>query len=145
MDEERINQRIEEFRRKTASVDYSISLPDSELEIMMAIWDSPLPVTSRKLMEAIGTAKGWKTATVISFLTRLEDRGFLMSYKDGKERSYVPTADRELYLASLTERFVHQVHSGSFTAMLDALFYEKNMSDDDIDALAVWLKSRFEG
>ena len=51
MDEERINQRIEEFRRKTASVDYSISLPDSELEIMMAIWDSPLPVTRKTMLK----------------------------------------------------------------------------------------------
>ena len=144
MEEERMNQRIEEFRRKLANVDYSITLPDTELEVMMAVWSCELPVTSRKLMNSIGDGKGWKTATVISFLTRLEDRGFLMSYKDGKERSYVPIADRELYLAALTERFVRQVHSGSYTSMLDSLFFEKNMSDEDIDELAAWLKKRFE-
>ena len=144
MEEEIINSRIAEFRRKIESVDYNINLPDTEFEIMTAIWDSELPVTSRKLMESMGEKKGWRIATLISFLVRLEDRGFIMSYKDGKERSYVPVADRDMYTAAVTERFCERVHSGSFVNMLESLFFEKNLSDDDIDSIIDWLKSRYE-
>ena len=104
MEAEIIDSRITEFHRKIDTIDYNINLPDTEFEIMTAIWESELPVTSRKLMESIGEKKGWRIATLISFLVRLEDRGFIMSYKDGKERSYVPIADRELYTAAITER-----------------------------------------
>ena len=144
MDENVIEARIEEFRRKTANVDYNINLPDSELEVMMAVWEAELPVTSRKIMEVLGDGKGWKIATLISFLVRLEDRGFLMSYKEGKERSYIPVADRELYLAAVTQRFCERVHAGSFTDMLESYFFEKNLTEKDIDDLSNWLKSRFE-
>ena len=144
MEEKVIEARIEEFHRKTANVDYDINLPDSELEVMMAIWNLPLPVTSRRIMEVLGENKGWKIATLISFLVRLEDRGFLMSYKEGKERSYIPIADRELYLAAATRRFCERVHGGSFTEMLESYFFEKNLTEKDIDELTCWLKSRFE-
>lgn len=134
--------KLEEFRQKSADVDYSIRLPDSEFEIMMAIWALTPPVTSRMLMNELGEAKGWKTPTLISFLTRLEERGFLMSYKNGKERSYIPIAECDLYISNLTERFVDKVHGGSFVSLLDCLFAEKSFTEADIDALLTWLKSR---
>ena len=92
----------------------------------------------------MGDGKGWKIATLISFLVRLEDRGFIMSYKIGKERSYVPVADRDTYIAAATARFCERVHSGSFVNMLESVFFEKNLTDQDIDSLSNWLKSRFE-
>lgn len=137
--------KLEEFRRKSADVDYSTHLPETEFEVMMAIWSLDPPVTSKMLMNRMGEAKGWKTPTLISFLTRLEERGFLMSYKNGKERNYIPVADRELYLTGVTERFVEKVHGGSFVKLLDSLFAEKSFSDEDIDALLAWLKTRYQG
>lgn len=135
--------RVEEFRRKSASVDYHIRLPETEFEIMMAIWKLDPPVTSAVLMKKIGQAKGWKQPTLISFLNRLEERGYLMSYKDGKERNYIPLADRERYLTEITGLFVERVHNGSFVNLLDSLFAEKAFTEADIDALLTWLKMRY--
>lgn len=49
-------------------------LPDSELEIMMIIWDADEKVTSDYIMEKLN--KTWQKTTVLNFLTRLCDRGF---------------------------------------------------------------------
>ena len=67
---------IEELERKKAEADYSVKLPDAEMEIMLAVWDLEVPVTSSALMEAVGKRRNWKAPTLISFLGRLESRGF---------------------------------------------------------------------
>jgi predicted transcriptional regulator len=61
-----------------------MKIPDSEMEVMLAVWKAEPPINTNCLMKLIGNKKGWKAPTLISFLSRLEDRGFLMSYKNGK-------------------------------------------------------------
>jgi len=133
---------IEELERKKAEADYSVKLPDAEMEIMLAVWDLEVPVTSSALMEAVGKRRNWKAPTLISFLGRLESRGFLVSYKDGKERNYVPVIERERYVSGVTRRFADLCHGGSLVKLLDSLFYEREFGDREIDELLVWLKNR---
>ena len=131
-----------ELERKKNEVDYSAKLPDSELEIMLAVWDLEPPVTTAALMEAVGKRRGWKAPTLISFLGRLETRGFLVSCKNGRERYYLPAADRERYISGVTGRFVQTCHGGSLVKLLDSLYFEREFRDSDIDELLVWLKNR---
>jgi len=126
-----------------ADVDYSVRLPEAEFEVMQAVWDGEAPMTTNYLMKAIGNAKGWKAPTLISFLVRLEKRGFITSSKKGKERFYTPVAKRELYLSEVTEDFVKKYHSGSFVNLLDSLYREKNFSNEEVDALLEWLKVKY--
>ncbi len=134
---------VEELMRKSAAVDYSIRLPDSEYEVMSAVWDGDPPVTTAFLMQQIGTKKGWKAPTLISFLARLEERGFIASFKKGKERYYLPLADKEQYLHSVTEQFVSLYHEGSFVKLMDSLFHERSFDDKEADELLMWLKQRY--
>lgn len=124
-------------------IDYSKKLPDAEFEVMQAIWEGEPPLNTAYLMEKVGRVRGWKAPTLISFLVRLEDRGYVTSYKQGKERYYIPLAERELYLRSVTEQFIHQYHGGSFVRMMDALYKDKKLSESDIDELLQWLKTKY--
>ncbi len=142
MSEGQQNSIIEELMKKSASVDYTIRLPDAEYEVMAAVWAGDPPMTTAYLMQQIGTRKGWKAPTLISFLTRLEERGYIASFKKGKERFYIPLADRERYLHAVTNQFVNQYHNGSFVGFLNSLFMERGFSDREIDELLDWLKSR---
>ena len=138
--------RIEDSENKSiyADVDYDIRLPDAEFEVMMAVWNGQAPMTTGYLMKAIGNVKGWKAPTLISFLVRLENRGFISSVKNGKERFYTPVANRERYLTRTTEQFVAKYHGGSFVNLLDALYHDKNFSDEEVDALLEWLKVKYK-
>lgn len=144
MDAAQRSMKIDEYLKKSEQVDYSVHLPEAELDVMMAIWKLEPPVTTAMLMKEIGDKHKWKTPTLISFLLRLEDRGYIISYKNGRERYYIPIAEREPYLSRVTESFVEQYHSGSLIQLLDALYYEKSF-DEDIDELLEWIKSRYGG
>ena len=134
---------IEEILDNAKPVDYTIKLPDAEFDVMKAIWDGEPPLTTSYLMQKIGHKKGWKAPTLISFLVRLEDRGFIASYKNGKERYYIPVADKETYIRYATESFVERYHGSSFVSVMNSLYKEKGLSDEDIDSLLEWLKSRY--
>jgi len=127
-----------------ADVDYSVRLPEAEFEVMLAVWDGEAPVTTNYLMKAIGNTKGWKAPTLISFLVRLEHRGFITSCKNGKERFYTPVAKRELYLSEVTEHFVEKYHGGSFVNLLDSLYRDRNFSNEEVDALLEWLNVKYK-
>ncbi len=143
MDEEKIRYIEEEYVKRSETVDYSVVLPESEADVMLAMWnESETLFTSTHLMETIGRKKGWKASTLISFLSRLEEKGFIMSYKNGKERYYIPLAERMEYLSAVTNKFVGKYHSSSVGAFLEALYYDRDFSDRDIDELIEWLEKR---
>ena len=59
-------------------------LPDSELEIMMIIWDYDKPVTRFDIEERMEKGRKLSPTTVLSFLSRLQEKGFLEVRKEGK-------------------------------------------------------------
>lgn len=126
-----------------AIVDNGVRLPEAEFDVMQAVWNGEAPMTTNYLMKAIGNERGWKAPTLISFLVRLEKRGFIVSCKKGKERYYTPVANREDYLSQVTEQFVARYHGGSFVNLLDALYSDKDFSTDEVDALLEWLKKKY--
>ncbi len=128
---------------KTEEINYTKKLPDAEFDVMAAVWEGIPPVNTAYLMEKVGKSKGWKASTLISFLVRLEDRGYITSEKRGKERYYTPVAEQERYMQSVTEQFVRQYHNGSFVHLMDTLYRDKSLSEADIDELLEWLKTKY--
>ena len=132
MDEEKLKSIRDEYLTRSDKVDYSLDLPEAETDVMLALWRGEGPYNTSKVMKLIGEHKGWKPSTLISFLSRLEEKGFIMSYKDGKERFYIP----------LAEKFVSKYHGNSISSLLDSVYSDRDFSDDDIDELIAWLETR---
>ncbi|OPJ64225.1 BlaI/MecI/CopY family transcriptional regulator [Clostridium oryzae] len=110
-------------------------LPDTEFEIMKAVWDNEKPITTNKLMEAIGNEKGWKVPTVISFLNRLVDKGFIKTEKNGKERTYYPLIEKDEYLKFETSNFLKTYHGNSIFSFVSSLYDGKKLSDQDVQEI----------
>lgn len=70
-------------------------LPDSELEIMMIIWDLDRPVTRFEIEAQMDQGRKLSPTTVLSFLSRLQEKGFLDVRKSGKNNVYIALVDRE--------------------------------------------------
>jgi len=125
-------------------MDNSKKLPEAEFEVMMALWSSKsYPVNTAFLMENVGKSKGWKAPTLISFLTRLEDRGFIHSEKKGKERYYYVDAVKKDYIRNVTVEFLERYHSGSFVKMLDLLYGNGTLPTNELDEMLKWLQEQY--
>jgi len=142
MKDETLYDKISAMLDKADTVDYSIQLPETEYDVMCAVWNGEWPLTTGYLMKELGNARGWKTPTLISFLVRLEERGFIGSLKKGRDRYYFPLADKKLYLQAITRRFSGRYHGGSLISILDALYPDRSFSDREIDDLLQWLRTK---
>ena len=61
-------------------------LSAAEEQVMLAVWACRAPVTRRDI-DAKLRAKGWAPATVLNFLYRLEEKGWVKSGKDGNRNT----------------------------------------------------------
>ncbi len=62
-------------------------MSDSEKEIMKLIWDHGGAMTTSELLDQIErTGRDWKRTTVRTFISRLIDKGMLISQKEGRGR-----------------------------------------------------------
>lgn len=114
-------------------------LPESEFEIMKAVWNRTPPVTTPNLMEDFAE-KHWKPATVISFLLRLTDKGFLRTEKAGKERLFYPLISQEEYLRFETGQFLRQYHNSSFSSLVHTLYENEDVTQQELADLLDWAK-----
>jgi predicted transcriptional regulator len=117
-------------------------LPDAEFDIMKVVWANEPPITTNIIMEQLGKEREWKAQTIISLMLRLVERGFLHTEKNGKERTYFPLVDREDYLKFETGNFLKQYHESSFLNLVNTLYDDEVLSDEDIDELLKWAKER---
>ena len=63
-------------------------LPDTELEIMKVIWESGRTLSTSEVKASLEEQRPWNVSALQTLLNRLIDRGFLESYKEGKNRFY---------------------------------------------------------
>ena len=72
-------------------------LPDSELEIMLIIWDLDRPVTRFDIEERMDADRKLSPTTILSFLSRLQEKGFIEVTKNGKSNIYTALIDKQTY------------------------------------------------
>jgi BlaI family penicillinase repressor len=108
-------------------------IPDSELEIMMVIWDADAEVTSDYIMEHLD--KAWMKTTVLNFLSRLCDRGFLSCTKKGRQNIYSAQVKKEDYLKRESRSFLQKLYHGSLTGLVASLYDGKIVSKEELEKL----------
>lgn len=105
-----------------------VSLPDAEFEVMNAVWKcGAVGVSTVEVMNELQTAK--KAQTVLTMLTRLADKGFLSSKKNGKERVWAAQVSEEEYRSFEAKKIVDKVYGGSFVGLVSAFYDGKGISD----------------
>lgn len=58
-------------------------LSAAEEQVLLAVWECPAPATRRDISEKL-TATGWAPATVLNFLYRLEEKGWVKGGQGGE-------------------------------------------------------------
>lgn len=113
-------------------------LPDSELEIMMTVWNANGSVTADYIME--NTGKSYAKTTVLTFLSRLCAKGFLSCTKEGRHNLYSPLADKNEYLGRESQSFFSRVWNNSLTGLVASLYDGKSISEKDLEELKKFIE-----
>lgn len=113
----------------------NVKIPDAELEIMMIIWDSIGGVTSEDIMSKLEGKKTWKRTTVLKFLSRLTERGFLSVEKKSKTNVYYPIIKQDDYLEYECKNFLEKICQNSVKKLVATLYSSNTISDDDLAEL----------
>lgn len=119
-------------------------LPEAEFEIMKLIWALGGEPTSPEVLAAAQRAlpeREWKAQTVLTFLARLEKKGFLVSFKRGRERSYRAEIGEAEYMRFEADSFAAS-YGGSASGLVKALYDGRGLSKHDIDELKNWLADK---
>lgn len=120
-------------------------LPDTELEIMKAIWEAGKTISTSEVKAILERHRAWNVSALQTLLNRLIERGFLESYKDGKNRYYTPLIAEADYLAVENRTFLEKVNDRSVTKLVASLYESRSISDADLDELAAFIRAKTGG
>ena len=91
-------------------------LPDTELEVMKALWASERAPVPRSSLEEALRDRGWATNTFNTYLSRLAEKGFVSCEKRGKTNYYTPQVRQADYLAFESGTVLNKVFGSSLRA-----------------------------
>lgn len=114
-------------------------LPETELEIMLCLWDAGKSV-QRNYFNAQMPEKGWSDSTILTLLSRLQEKGFIASEKSGNKNIYTAIISKDEYMQIENNSFLSKLHKGSVKHFVASLADSDNLIPQDIDELENLLK-----
>ncbi len=110
-------------------------LGDAELEVLKVLWDEG-PAVVREVMNRLHQC-GREVAytTVLTFLTRLEQKGYVRSDKSGLAYVYTPVVSRERVTKSRLRTLMDQLYDGAAAPMVLHLIRSERFSSNEIEQL----------
>lgn len=123
-------RRIKVYRKENAMK----RLPDSELKIMMIIWDLEAPVQREQIEEKLRETHPIALTTLLTLLSRLSEKGFVEIRRNGRRSEYIPLKDKREYQKEASRKFIDQIFGGSVSAFAAAL-NDNVISKEDLKEL----------
>ena len=120
-------------------------LSAAELEVMRHVWAAEGPVTCEALRASLAGEREWKTTTVLTFLSRLADKGMLTVTKRGRANLYAPAVSRRQYEGSETAQFLEEMHGGNVKRMVASLCEAGRLAPGELEELRAWLEAQAGG
>jgi len=110
-------------------------LGSAELGVLKTLWDEG-PATVREVMNRLHE-QGRRVAytTVLTFLTRLEQKGFVKSDRSGVAYVYKTRVSRERVSNSRLKKLVNQLYDGAPGPLVLQLVRSGRLTADELDAL----------
>lgn len=116
-----------------------LKISDSEKDIMNIIWTTGSPITANDIMESMKEEKQWKITTVLTFLSRLVEKGVLIAVKKGKTNFYYANISAEDYSKYEAKNILEKSYNGSIKSFITALYHGEGVTKNDLEDLKRWL------
>ena len=116
-----------------------IKLPESELEIMQAIWalneEGEKFVTASLIMKRFTSLSRLKLTTILTLITRLQIKGFIKTEKIGRSNCYTPLITSAEYRKFASGDFVEKVYMNDKMGLISALVGDEKLTAEELDEI----------
>ena len=119
--------------------DKMIKLPASELEIMQAIWvldeEGEKFISASLIMKRFPDLNRLKLTTVLTLITRLQNKGFINTEKLGRSNCYTPRISSADYRKFAYGDFVERVYRNDRMDLFSALVNDEALTKADLEEI----------
>ena len=109
-------------------------LSDGELQVMQIVWHNEPPVSRMVVEKKLKQTHKPAATTILTFLARLCDKGFLSVEKRERINFYTPLISEREYLAEESRNMLDKLYGGSVKAFAASLC-DSRISRKEIDEL----------
>ena len=114
-------------------------LGEAELEIMQTIWREDRPLTSVTIRNSLKGLRNWPLSTLMTSLSRLEDKGFVRCERSGGSNLYSALVSENDYKAGASRSFLQKLYNNSARSLVATLYSNDMLGEDDIRELREYL------
>ena len=117
-------------------------LPDTELEVMKAVWKLPNPVSTGNIKRRLDLNRPWNLSALQTLLGRLTERGFVSVEKVGKNKMYTAIIKNDEYRIKANHSFLKKVNENSVKNFVAALYDGNHLSKEDLKELEEFINEK---
>ncbi|MDO5346601.1 MAG: BlaI/MecI/CopY family transcriptional regulator [Lachnospiraceae bacterium] len=119
-------------------------LPDSELDIMLVLWNHEPPMSRLEIEQIVNQKKALAATTILTLLSRLEKKQFVSVEKKGKINYYTPLVSCEEYQQNESKNVLEKLYGNSLKKFVASLYQGKKMNQENIQELSEFLREMEE-
>ena len=115
-------------------------LPDSELDVMIALWNGHGEMTRSEIEDVMKRKKKLAPTTILTLLSRLEKKKFVSVKKEGKANLYRALVTQEQYQQQEGKHVLEKLYGNSLKNFVATLYQGKQIDQSDIEELEAFLQ-----
>ncbi|MFI3238796.1 MAG: BlaI/MecI/CopY family transcriptional regulator [Lachnospiraceae bacterium] len=117
-------------------------LPDSELNCMLVIWKENRAMTRSEIQDKLENGASLSATALLSFLSRLEEKGFLSVQKIKKLNYYEALISEYEYKKHDSKNILSKMYNNSIKNFMTALYDGERLEDNDIEELREFINQK---
>ena len=119
-------------------------LTDLENQVMQVVWNAGT-CTVEQVYLVVSRKRKLKETSVRTMLRRLEQKGYLKHYSDGRAYTYRAVEPRRSLAARAVRQIIDRFCEGSVEELVSGMVEAKVLSEDDIKRLEKFVRNRRPG
>ena len=118
-----------------------INISEAEWEVMRVVW-SNVHTTSKFVIDTLGEEKSWTPSTIKTLLSRLVEKGFLETTKQGNKFLYSAKCVEDECLEILTQNFLERICERRTHIIVKNIIEKANLSKSNSDEIIELLQEK---
>ena len=111
-----------------------INISEAEWEVMRVVWSNQ-ETTSKFVIDTLGEEKSWTASTIKTLLSRLVEKGFISTRKQGNKFLYSAKCVEDECLDILTQNFLERICERRTHIIVKNIIATDNWSKSNIDEI----------